>query len=27
VRNDMALLGATSVAQIDRSYVLAPSGL
>jgi len=26
VRNDMALLGATSVAQIDRSYVLAPSG-
>jgi 4-hydroxymandelate oxidase len=26
VRNDMALLGATSVAQIDRSYVVAPGG-
>lgn len=25
VRNDMALLGATSVAQIDRSYVVRPS--
>lgn len=25
VRNDMALLGATSVAQIDRSYVVGPS--
>jgi isopentenyl diphosphate isomerase/L-lactate dehydrogenase-like FMN-dependent dehydrogenase len=26
VRSDMALLGATSVAQIDSSYVLAPGG-